>query len=63
MALTAYDPLTVFDVYRNYWKCDQRDCQAMNPPGIEKCSDCGYKGQWVWNKEMQDRFNESMVKG
>ena len=63
MALTAYDPLTVFDVHRNYWKCDQRDCQALNPPGMENCSECGYQGQWVWDKEMQDRLKETMVKG
>jgi len=63
MALTAYEPLTVFDVYRHYWKCDQRDCRALNPPGQELCSECGYKGQWVWDKEMQDRYNKSLKQG
>jgi len=59
MALTAYDPLTVFDVHRDYWKCDQRDCQALNPPGMEDCSECGYQGQWVWDKKFNERLKET----
>ena len=59
MALTAYDPLTVFDVHRDYWKCDQRDCQTLNPPGLEDCSECGYQGQWVWDKKFNERLKET----
>jgi len=59
MALTAYNPLTVFDVHRDYWKCDQRDCQTLNPPGLEDCSECGYQGQWVWDKKFNDRLKET----
>jgi len=59
MALTAYNPLTVFDVHRDYWKCDQRDCQALNPPGLEDCSECGYQGQWVWDKKFNERLKET----
>ena len=59
MALTAYNPLTVFDVHRDYWKCDQRDCQALNPPGRENCVECGYQGQWVWDKKFNDRLKET----
>jgi len=61
MALTAYNPLTVFDVHRDYWKCDQRDCQALNPPGLENCSACGYQGQWVWDKKFNQRLKESIA--
>ena len=63
MALTAYDPLTVFDVHRDYWRCDQRDCRELNPPAREKCLKCGYKAQWVWDKEMQERYDRSMEQG
>jgi len=59
MALTAYNPLTVFDVHRDYWKCDQRDCKALNPPGLEDCSECGYQGQWVWDKKFNERLKET----
>jgi len=59
MALTAYNPLTVFDVHRDYWKCDQRDCQSLNPPGLEDCSECGYQGQWVWDKKFNERLKET----
>ena len=61
MALTAYDPLTVFDVYRDYWKCDQRDCGAMTPPGVPDCSECGYQGMWVWEAKMAKRLKDQQI--
>ncbi len=61
MALTAYDPLTAFDVYRDYWQCDQRDCRTMNPPKIENCQECGYQGQWVWDAKMAKRLEDQQI--
>ena len=61
MALTAYDPLTAFDVYRDYWRCDQRDCRTMNPPKIENCQECGYQGQWVWDAKMAKRLQDQQI--
>jgi hypothetical protein len=61
MALTAYDPLTVFDVYRDYWKCDQRDCRHNNPPGKENCEKCGFQGLWVWEAKMNKRLKDHQI--
>ena len=63
MALNAYQPLTVFDVHRDYWRCDQRDCRELNPPARETCVKCGYKAQWVWDKEMNERLKQSVEQG
>jgi hypothetical protein len=56
MALQEYQPLTDLDVYRDYWKCDQRDCAELNKPEAEKCKECGQKALWVILKEHTDRI-------
>jgi ribosomal protein L40E len=58
MALSEYKPIKELDIYRDYWKCDQRDCQALNPPTEEKCTECGWKALWVIEKE----HNEMILK-
>jgi ribosomal protein L40E len=58
MALSEYKPIKDLDIYRDYWKCDQRDCQALNPPTEEKCTECGWKALWVIEKE----HNEMILK-
>ena len=56
MALSEYKPLKELDIYRDYWKCDQRDCRVLNPPKATKCKECGYKALWVVIKEHEDRI-------
>ena len=56
MALSEYQPLKELDIYRDYWKCDQRVCQALNPPKEKKCKECGQKALWVIIKEHEDRI-------
>ena len=31
MALYEYKPIAQLDIYRDWWKCDQRDCAVLNP--------------------------------
>lgn len=56
MALYEYKPIRELDVYRDWWKCDQRDCLALNPPAEEKCKECGQKALHMIIKEHNDRM-------
>jgi len=49
----AYEPLAAFDVYRDYWECDDPKCREMNLPKAEKCAHCGMIALWVIQKEHQ----------
>jgi len=51
MALTAYEPLAAFDVYRDYWECDNPKCRQQNLPKAEKCVECGMIALWVIQRE------------
>jgi len=51
MALTAYEPLAAFDVYRDYWECDVPKCRKQNLPKAEKCEECGTIALWVIQRE------------
>ena len=51
MALTAYEPLAAFDVYRDYWECDNPKCRQQNLPKAEKCEECGMIALWVIQRE------------
>ena len=51
MALTAYEPLAAFDIYRDYWECDNPKCRQQNLPKAEKCAHCGTIALWVIQKE------------
>jgi len=56
MALQEYKPLKELDIYRDYWRCDQRDCAELNVPKAEQCATCGQKALWVILKEHGDRI-------
>ena len=56
MALYEYKPIRELDVYRDWWRCDQRDCAVLNPPADEKCERCGQKALHVIIKEHNDRM-------
>jgi len=56
MALTAYEPLKAFDVYRDWWECDMPRCRSLNPPKNEKCQKCGKIALWVITKEHLERL-------
>ena len=56
MALAQYQPLKDLDIYRDYWRCDQRDCAELNKPEAEKCKECGQKALWIILKEHTDRI-------
>jgi len=55
MALQKYKPLADLDIYRDYWRCDQRDCAELNKPKEEQCVTCGQKALWVILKEHDER--------
>jgi len=54
MALTAYEPLKAFDVYRDYWECDIPNCREKNKPKLKNCQKCGNIALWVIEKEHLD---------
>jgi hypothetical protein len=56
MALYDYKPISELDIYRDYWKCDQRDCAVLNPPGTEKCKNCSQRSLQSIIKEHNDRM-------
>ena len=56
MALYEYKPIRQLDVYRDWWRCDQRDCAVLNPPANEKCKECGWTALWAIKKEHNDRM-------
>ena len=58
MALTAYEPLAVYDEYRDYWECDVPKCRRLNQPKHEKCSKCGTIALWVIEKEHLTRVSK-----
>jgi ribosomal protein L40E len=58
MALYEYKPITQLDIYRDWWKCDQRDCAVLNPPAEEKCKKCGQRALWSIIKEHNDRMTK-----
>ena len=51
MALGAYEPLAAFDIYRDYWECDNPKCRQRNLPKAEKCASCGAIALWVIQRE------------
>jgi len=51
MALTAYEPLAAFDIYRDYWDCDNPKCGEQNQPKAENCAHCGMIALWVIQRE------------
>ena len=63
MALSEYKPLKELDIYRDYWKCDQRDCQVLNPPKAKKCKECGQGALWVILEEHQKRIKLLQERG
>ena len=56
MALYEYKPIRELDIYRDWWRCDQRDCAVLNPPANEKCKECGWTALWAIKKEHNDRM-------
>jgi len=56
MALDAYEPLAAFDIYRDYWECDNVKCRQQNHPKAEKCEYCGMIALWVIKKEHLERL-------
>ena len=58
MALYDYKPIRELDIYRDWWKCDQRDCAVLNPPAEEKCKKCGQRALWSIIKEHNDRMTK-----
>jgi len=63
MALQEYQPLKDLDIYRDYWQCDQRDCNKLNKPKAEKCISCGQQALWVILKEHGDRIKYLQERG
>jgi len=63
MALSEYQPLKDLDIYRDYWRCDQRDCAELNKPKAEKCIKCGQQALWVILKEHGDRVKYLQDRG
>ena len=56
MALYEYKPIRELDIYRDWWRCDQRDWAVLNPPANEKCKECGWTALWAIKKEHNDRM-------
>ena len=56
MALYEYKPIRELDIYRDWWRCDQRDCAVLNPPANKKCKECGWTALWAIKKDHHDRM-------
>ena len=56
MALDEYKPIRELDIYRDWWRWDQRDCAVLNPPANKKCKECGWTALWAIKKEHNDRM-------
>ena len=56
MALYEYKPIRELDIYRDWWKCDQRDCAVLNPPANEECKECGQRSLKSIIQEHNDRM-------
>ena len=51
-----YKPIRELDIYRDWWKCDLRDCAVLNPPANEKCKECGQRSLKSIIQEHNDRM-------